>query len=87
MEPTANTNAAPPKPNGSRQRLRVEVYDALAAQKGLTSVTAQAKRHGIGRTHMSLIRSGRKGVSLPLALRMAADLDTSVEALFGRVTS
>lgn len=85
MEATAKTNAESPKTNDIR--LRVEVYDALAARKGLNSVTGQAKKHGIGRTHMSLIRAGRKGVSLPLAMRMAADLDTTVEALFGRVTS
>lgn len=67
-------------------RLRVEVYDALASQKGLTTVTSQAERHGIGRQHMSEIRSGNKGVGLALAMRMAADLGTSVEALFGRVS-
>lgn len=85
MEATAKSNAESPKANGIR--LRVEVYTALAEKKGLTSVTAQAKTHGIGRTHMSLIRSGRKGVGLPLAMRMAADLGTTVEALFGRVAS
>lgn len=86
MEATAKSNAEPPKTNATI-RLRVEVYDALAERKGLTKVTDQAKTHGIGRTHMSLIRSGRKGVSLPLAMRMAADLGTSVEALFGRAES
>ena len=85
MEATGKSNAESPKANDIR--LRVEVYDALAARKGLTSVTGQAKKHGIGRTHMSLIRAGRKGVSLPLAMRMANDLDTTVEALFGRVTA
>jgi DNA-binding XRE family transcriptional regulator len=85
MEATGKSNAESPKANYIR--LRVEVYDALAARKGLTSVTAQAKKHGIDRTNMSLIRAGRKGVSLPLAMRMAADLDTTVEALFGRVTA
>ena len=85
MEPLPKTDAESPKPDGVR--LRVEVYDALAEKKGLTSITGQARKHGIGRTHMSLIRAGRKGVSLPLAIRMATDLGTTVEALFGRVTA
>lgn len=85
MEPLPKTNAEMPKPNGVR--LRVEVYDALAEKKGLTSVTAQAERHGIGRTHMSQLRSGRKTAGLELAMQMAADLGTSVEALFGRAES
>lgn len=79
------SDAESPKSDGIR--LRVEVYDALAAQKGLTKITDQAKRHGIGRTHMSLLRSGRKTAGLELAMRMAADLGTTVEALFGRVAS
>lgn len=83
MQATGKKDA--PLPVGNGVRLRVEVYDALAEKRGLTSVTGQAKRHGIGRTHMSLIRAGRKGVSLPLAMRMAGDLGTSVEALFERV--
>lgn len=84
MEATEKKDGALPRGDGVR--LRIEVYDALAEKKGLKSVTNQAMRHGIGRTHMSLIRAGRKGVSLPLALRMANDLGTTVEALFGRVT-
>ncbi|RGC68395.1 hypothetical protein C5N14_13775 [Micromonospora sp. MW-13] len=85
MEATGKKDS--PLPRGDGIRLRVEVYDALAEKKGLTSVTAQARQHGIGRTHMSLIKAGKKGVSLPLALRMANDLETTVEALFGRVTA
>ncbi|NBE80349.1 hypothetical protein [Micromonospora rubida] len=85
MQATGKKDAALPVGNGIR--LRVEVYDALAEKRGLTSVTGQAERHGIGRTHMSLIRAGRKGVSLPLAMRMASDLGTTVEALFGRVAA
>jgi hypothetical protein len=83
MEATEKMDGPLPKGNGVR--LRIEVYDALAGEKGLTSVAGQARRHGIGRTHMSLIRAGRKGVGLSLAMRMASDLETTVEALFGRV--
>ncbi|MEU5938662.1 hypothetical protein ABZ807_05645 [Micromonospora sp. NPDC047548] len=85
MEPTPNPDAESPKPDAVR--LRLEVYDALAKRKGLDTVAKQAERHGIGRTHMSLIRNGHKGAGLALAMRMAADLDTSVEALFGRTRS
>ncbi|HEY9373778.1 hypothetical protein [Streptomyces sp.] len=85
MEATPKTDGPSPKADGVR--LRVEVYDALAEKRGLASITAQAERHGIGRTHMSHLRSGRKTAGLPLAMRMAADLGTSVEALFGRAES
>lgn len=63
-------------------RLRLEVYDALVAQRGVKTVVGQAKLHGIGRQHMFDIRAGRSLPSLPLAMRMAADMGTSVDALF-----
>lgn len=63
-------------------RIRLSVYDTLARSKGLTTVVAQARKHGIGRQHMFDIRAGRSLPSLPLALRMAADLNTTVETLF-----
>lgn len=68
----------------AKVRLRVEVYDALAKRRGAVKVAAQARLHGIGRQHMFHLRSGRKQASLPLAMRMAADLGTAVEALFAR---
>ncbi|MEW2383343.1 hypothetical protein AB0873_14810 [Micromonospora sp. NPDC047707] len=83
MEPMPNPDAESPK--ADVVRLRVDVYDALARQRGLDTVAKQAERHGIGRTHMSLLRNGHKGAGLALAMRMAADLGTSVEVLFGRV--
>ncbi len=84
MEATQNSDALPGD-SDAKVRLRVEVYDALAAQRGVTTVVGQAKLHEIGRQHMFDIRSGRGRPSLPLAMRMAADLGTSVEALFERV--
>jgi DNA-binding XRE family transcriptional regulator len=73
-------------PTDVKIRLRVEVYDALAAERaGVTTVVAQAKLHGIGRQHMFRIRSGNSNPRLPLAMRMAADLGTTVDALFERV--
>jgi DNA-binding XRE family transcriptional regulator len=63
-------------------RLRLEVYDALAATKGAPTVVAQARLHGIHRATLFRIRSGERAPSLELALKMAADLSTTVEALF-----
>lgn len=81
MQATQKSDA-PPGVIDAKVRLRLEVYDALAAQRGVTAVVAQARLHGIGRQHMFDIRSGRSLPSLPLAMRMAADLGTTVEALF-----
>lgn len=82
MEPTPNPDGMSPKADAVR--LRVEVYEALAKAKGLDSRAKQAARHGISAAHMSLIYNGHKGMGLALALRMAADLGTSVEALCAR---
>lgn len=83
MEATPK-NDAPAAEGDATTRFRVEVYDVLARARGLTSVVAQAKRHGISRQHMFNLRVGRKLPSLPLALRMAEDLTTTVETLFER---
>ncbi|MFG3418711.1 hypothetical protein [Micromonospora sp. NPDC048063] len=84
MEATRNSDA-PSAESDAKVRLRVEVYDALAAKRGAKTVVAQAKLHEVGRQHLFDIRAGRSLPSLPLAMRMATDLETTVEALFGRV--
>lgn len=85
MDATQN-NDAEPSQNDAKIRLRVEVYDALAAERaGVTTVVGQAKLHGIGRQHMFRIRSGKWQPSLTVAMRMAADLGTTVDTLFERV--
>lgn len=66
-------------------RLRVQVYDALAASKGAKTVVAQAALHGMHRSHMFSLRSGDSQPSLSLAMRMADDLGVRVEDLFERV--
>ena len=81
MQATRNSDASTP-PSDAKIRLRLEVYDALAAQRHAKSVAAQARLHGIGRQHMSDIRAGRHLPSLPLAMRMASDVGTTVNALF-----
>jgi hypothetical protein len=84
---TVTQNGDGPALNGDGEpvRLRVNVYDALALGKGLKTVVAQARRHGVHRTTMFRLRSGERRPSLRLAMRIAADLGTDVEALFERV--
>lgn len=65
-------------------RLRLEVYVALAAKKGAETVVSQAALHGVHRATLFRIRSGERSPSLELAMKMAADLGTTVEALFER---
>lgn len=84
MEATQNSDA-PPAQSDVKVRLRLEVYDALAEKRGITTVVGQAKLHEIGRQHMFRIRSGKWQPSLTVAMRMAADLGTTVDALFERV--
>lgn len=83
MPATLKSDGAVPKDDADI-RLRLEVYDALAEKHGADTVVAQAALHGIGRQHMSEIRAGKKRPSLRLAIRMAADLGTTVEALIER---
>lgn len=85
MTATPKSDGETPKADGPW--LRLEVYDALAKTKGAETVVAQAGLHGIGRQHMSEIRNHNKRPSLGLALRMAVDLGTTVEALFERQAS
>ena len=68
-------------------RLRVEVYDQLAAAKGYTTVTAQAEWHGLNRTTMHALRAGDNVPRLDTAMRMAADLGVAVEVIWERVAA
>lgn len=86
MPATPNSDGAAPKDDADI-RLRLEVYDALAKSKGADTIVAQAALHGVGRQHMSEIRGHKKRPSLRLAIRMAADLGTTVEALFERTAA
>lgn len=81
MEATQKRDASAAR-NGARVRLRMEVYDALAAKRDVTTPVDQAELHGISRSQMYRIRSGEWQPSLPLAMRMAGDLGTTVDALF-----
>ncbi len=69
-----------------RIRIREEVYDALIATRHATLTTraAQARLHGLDRAHFSRIVSGERVPTLRTAMRIAADLGTTVDALFVR---
>ncbi len=73
-----------PTREGVEVSLRTEVYDALAAAKGVTTRIGQARMHGINKTTLVRIRNEERVPNLRLAMRMAADLGTTVEALFVR---
>jgi len=73
-----------PAGDDTNLRLRVDVYDALAKAKGYDSVEALARLHGIHRSALFRIRAGTRGPRLETAMRMATDLDTTVENLFER---
>lgn len=85
MRATSEGDVATARPDGVR--IRLEVYDALAAARGIVEVPEQARLHGISKAQMYRIRKGDRGVSLPLAMRMAADLGTKIEVLFEQVAA
>lgn len=82
MEATVKTNAALDASDGPIVRLRVAVYDRLAAAKGIKTVVAAAKLHGLNRTTLFEYRSGKGSPNLSTAMKIAADLDTTVDELF-----
>ncbi len=75
---------AAPLEGDVRIRLRTEVYDALAARKNVTHRAAQAQLHGLDRAHFGRIYTGDRVPTLRTAMRIAADLGTTVDALFVR---
>lgn len=83
MAPTISVDAPTTRADTS-VRLRVEVYDVLAAAKGYGTVEAQATWHGMSRAQLFNLRAGRNVPLLTTAMRMAGDLGTTVEALFER---
>lgn len=82
MPATQKSDASPSRERSVVARLRVPEYDRLAASKGARTVVAAAGLHGLGRTRLFDYRSGRKTPRLEVAMKMAADLGTTVEELF-----
>lgn len=86
MKTSSLADTSSPKTDG-RVRLRTEVYEALAKSRGYRTVVAQARWHGIGRQHMSDLRSGRSAPRLDTAMKIAADLGVAVEVIWERVAA
>lgn len=82
MPPTRKRDSESPWKDGAVVRLRIEEYDRLAAEKGASTVMAAAALHGLARTRIFDYRAGRKTPRLEVAMKMAADLGTTVEKLF-----
>lgn len=81
MEATLKNDA--PSPQGDAVvRLRVAVYDRILAARGITTVVAAAELHRINRAQLFDYRSGRAVPLLSTAMKMADDLDTTVNMLF-----
>jgi hypothetical protein len=82
VEPT-DLKDAPTQTSDVRVRLRVEVYDALAAAKGKRTVAAQALWHEVGRSTLFRLRAGEMPRT-DTATRMAADLGVAFEVIWER---
>jgi DNA-binding XRE family transcriptional regulator len=81
MRPTDNPDAPPLE--GDDGRLNVDLIDKLARKRGITSVEKLAAHCGVSRSHMFNLRSGKVTASIPVGLRMARRMRTTVEKLFG----
>lgn len=84
--PTQACDRPSQTPDLPRVRLRAEVFDALMARRGITSVVAQAAALGTNRSTLFRLRAGETTPLLDLAMDMARLAGTSVEALFELVT-
>lgn len=80
MQPTEFPDAA--SPEGGEGRLNVGLLDELARKRGIKSVEKCAAHCGISRSHMFGLRSGKVTASVPVGLRMARKMRTTVEKLF-----
>jgi hypothetical protein len=81
MEATLKDDASSPQ-GDAVVRLRVDVYDRILAARGITTVVAAAELHRINRAQLFDYRSGRAIPLLSTAMKMADDLDTTVDMLF-----
>jgi len=70
----------------SRIRLRVDVFEARAAELDATNDVARARLCDMDRTNLLRIRNGQTP-SLELAMHMAGKLGLTVEELFEQVES
>lgn len=63
--------------------LNVGLYNELAADAGLHTVTAQALHHGIRRPYWSEIHNRHRSPSFRLARKVAGQLGVSTDELWG----
>jgi DNA-binding XRE family transcriptional regulator len=68
----------------AKVRLRRDVYEALAAKRGAESVAEQVALIGLPRKTLYRIRRG-DNPSMASAVKIAAALGSSVDALFERI--
>lgn len=71
------------RPADGSVRLRTDVYDALAAERGYKTVESQVGWHGLTRSNWFRIRAGGPP-RLDTAMRVAADLGVAVEVIWER---
>lgn len=62
--------------------LNVTLYDKLARQEGLMTITAQAVKHGVRRPYWSEIHNRLRSPSFKLARKVAAQLGVPTDALW-----
>lgn len=79
MTPVDNSQ---PATANTAYRLRVDIFDALMARLGVTTISAQADRLHLNRSYWTQLRAGRKYPSLAVAMRVAREAGTTVEHLF-----
>lgn len=80
-----STGDAPANAVDAPVRLRVQVYDTLAAAKGYRTVEAQARWHGLNRATLFDLRAGKTQPMAATAMGIAADLGVPVEVIWERV--
>lgn len=69
----------------AKVRLRVKVFDALAAAKGADTNAARARLVGTHRATLIRLRQGQIVPGLDLAMRIADQLGVAIEDVFERV--
>jgi len=63
----------------------VDLLDTLARKRGITSVAELARYLDMSKSHLFRMRKGEVTAHVPMALRMARRMHTTVEKLFSGV--
>jgi transcriptional regulator with XRE-family HTH domain len=70
--------------SGTTLRLRADVFDALAAERGARTLRQQAALTGVSRSTLSRIRRGEGLPSLDVAMQLAEKFGVPISVLFER---